>query len=63
MNETLLVNETLLTIILSILVVAALTIGYLIGYLIGCADGHESENAAQQPSVHQPDRADYKRGA
>jgi len=56
-------NETLLTIILSILVVAALTIGYLIGYLIGCADGHESENAAQQPSVHQPDRADYKRGA
>jgi len=51
-------SGTLSIIILSILIVIALAIGHLIDY----RRGHTSENRAQQPPAHQPDRADYKRG-
>ena len=52
-------NETLPAIVFSILVIAALVLGYLIGY--GHGRESENENTSGQPSAHQPDHADYKR--
>ena len=54
-------NETLPAIAFSILVVIALVTGYLIGH--GHGRESENENTTRQSPAHQPDRADYKRGA